>query len=412
MIRSDEKKTKKVLVLSGFRIFPNNTGGHVHTGGIARSLARLGFQVQVYSLAGRNADYQISNVIGRAVHVDQIETNLIEETNLGLAFGLMQAAGRRLDLPRFWQYALLRRAWVPRRLKHALDAADIIVSDMPWCPPVPGPWSAKPWYLISHNLEHRLLEQANPRNRRFAAWMLDIERSAPQQFRDIFPCAEEDRDFFRSHDRHGQLRLPIIRCGVDPLAYHVPQGTRESVRAQLGLTETDCLLVFSASRHAPNVEALDALREFCRVEAAFLARARIYVLVVGSIVATPFRDGSLIATGRVPEVAPYFAAGDAGLNPVVRGSGANVKLFEYLATRLPIISTKFGVRGTALLPGIDFIDYEPPALKSALERFIDGIGKEEWRARAEEVWRRHRSTCDIGDLVRSAIAQVSEFALH
>ena len=39
-------------------------------------------------------------------------------------------------------------------------------------------------------------------------------------------------------------------------------------------------------------------------------------------------------TGPVPEVLPYFAASDAGLNLVTRGSGSNVKLFEYLAAQI------------------------------------------------------------------------------
>ena len=72
------------------------------------------------------------------------------------------------------------------------------------------------------------------------------------------------------------------------------------------------------------------------------------------MVSTPVREGAFIATGPVPEVLPYFAAADAGLNPITRGSGSNVKLFEYLAARLPVISTLFGVRGTNLVPDADF----------------------------------------------------------
>ncbi len=48
---------KRILFVSGVRVFPSNTGGHVRTGGIARSLARLGHEVKIYSLAGRNEDY-------------------------------------------------------------------------------------------------------------------------------------------------------------------------------------------------------------------------------------------------------------------------------------------------------------------------------------------------------------------
>ncbi len=401
---------KKILVVSGFRIFPMNTGGHVRTGGIAHSLARLGYEVLVYSLAGRASDYGVRSKGGRAYRIDTIAPNLTEETNLGLAYGGLQTLGRRLDYPRVWQHALMGRGIVPRRLKSALTAADIVLCDLPWCPPIPGPWSVKPWFLISHNLEYRLLEQGNARHRRFAGWMKRIETEAPRRYRDIFTCSEEDLAFFRGHDPKHSLRLPIIRCGVDPGAYAVPAGTRQRVRGELGITDADRLLVFSGSGFAPNVEALEVLRTFCRAEESFLLRERLRILVLGSVTPTAFQEGALIATGRVPQVAPYFAAGDAGLNPITRGSGANVKLFEYLAARLPVISTPFGIRGTELRADLDFLSFEPSRLKDTLQRFVRERTPEQWRTYAEEVWRRHRASCDIEELVRSATAQLPAFA--
>jgi len=402
-----DTQTRTILLLSGFRIFPTNTGAHVRTGGIARALARIGHRVLIYSLAGRREDYRFH--LGRqSSHIAQLESNLVEETHLGWGFGLMQAINRRLDYPRYWQHELLRRGIIPRRLSRALHDADIVMSDSPWCPRVPGPWAQKPWFMISHNLEYRLLEQAEPRHRRFAPWMQQVECDAPTHFRDIFACAEEDHEFFRRHDVGARLKLPIIRCGVDPAAYNVPPGTRERVRAELGLSDSDRVLIFSGSRFGPNLEALAALQEFCRLEAAFLARERIYVLVLGSMLPTPCREGALIGTGRVPEVAPYFAAADAGLNAITRGSGANVKLFEYLAAKLPIISTAFGVRGTALEAEKDFLLYEPQDLKRAIQRFT-ARSHQEWSTHAAAVWSRHRRSFDIQALVSDAVAQLPEF---
>ena len=404
-----ETSSKRILLISGFRIFPANTGGLVHTGGILRSLARMGHRVAAYSLAGRQSDYSVSGVFGDSFRVDDIEPNLTEETHLGMTFGVLQTLARRLDYPRAWQYALLHRGWIPRRLAQALREADIILSDMPWCPRIPGPWADKPWFLVSHNLEHRLLEQAAPRQRAFAGWMRNIEAQAPAQYRDIFPCAEADQDFFRAHDARAVLRLPIIRCGVDPSGYAVAPGTRAAIRAQLRLADADHLLVFSGSRFDPNLEALAAMREFCRAERAFLEAQRVYILALGSMVSEAFREGPLIATGRVPEVAPYFAAADCGLNPIVRGSGANVKLFEYLATRLPVMSTPFGVRGTNLQPVTDYLSYEPDGLKEAIQIFTGTRTRHEWRVYAEAVWTRHRSSCDIQELVRAAVLERPEF---
>jgi hypothetical protein len=398
-----------IVLLSGFRIFPASTGGHIRTGNIARALARMGHQVLIYSLAARQGDYSVAGIVGPSFRVDRIEENLSEESNLGLQYGLIQACARRLDFPRVWQYALMKHGIVPRRLKAALTKADIVLADLPWCPPVPGPWRAKPWIMISHNLEFRLLEQGTPRHRRFAAWMRNVESRAPHDYCDIVACAEEDRDFFRANDPGGRLRLPCISSGVDPKAYVVPAGTRERVRAALGVLESDTLLVFAGSGFGPNLDALAVLRDFCREQAQFLEREHVYFLLLGSMTPTPFRDHALIATGRVPEVAPYFAAGDAGFNPVTRGSGANVKLFEYLAARLPVISTPFGVRGSALQADVDFLSFSPGTLQDTIERFLRSRTRRDWRTHAEEVWQRHKNTCDIEELVRNAVTQLAEF---
>jgi glycosyl transferase family 1 len=408
-VDSSPKLSKKITLVSGLRIYPCNTGGHVRTGGIAAALARLGHEVTIYSLSGRQQDYSVNSLTGDSYRIEHIADRLVEETNLGLSFGLLQAITRRMSYPRLWQHGLMRHGLVPRRLKALLRESDIILCDTPWCPPIPGPWPSKPSFLISHNLEHRLLEQSGPRQRRFAARMRSIEMAAPRIYRDIFVCAEDDRDFFRSHDPSRALKLPFIGCAVDQAMYRVPAGTRERVRADLGLDEADTLLVFAASRFGPNLDAFARLEQFCRDEAAFLRSKRVYILALGSVSPAPLRQGALLATGFVPEIASYLAAADAGLNPVIRGSGANVKVFEYLAARLPVISTIFGVRGTPLKPEVDFLPLVPEQSRAAIERFLRERTRQQWRSHAESVWARHQSACDIDELVKQAVSQRAEF---
>jgi glycosyltransferase involved in cell wall biosynthesis len=400
----------KIVLISGFRIFPSSTGGHIRTGGVARALARMGHRVLIYSLGGRQGDYGLPQLLGASYRLDAIEPNLSEETNLGLVFGLTQAIGRRLDYPRVWQYRLLRSGFVPRRLKQAVRDADLIICDMPWCPPIKG-FEGSPWLMLSHNLEHRLLEQGPPRHRRFAAWMKQIESSAPLQYEEILTCADEDHDFFRSCDGGGKLQLPIVRNGVDPEAYRATPEARARVRTELGLSEADTLLVFSGSNFAPNLEALEALRIFCRVAADFLSRERVHILALGSLSPTASREGALICTGRVPEILPYLAAADAGLNPVTRGSGSNVKLFEYLAAKLPVLSTTFGVRGTALEVDRDYLLYDPSSPADAIRRFLRDNNRAGWREHAEQVWLRNKRICDISELVKEATRDLPRFRL-
>lgn len=394
---------KNILIITSYRIFQPLSGGHIRTAVTAKALARLGYTVHLYCFAGRQEDYR-----GRKPRIESIEPRLVQETHLGLGIGLTQALLRRLGYPRNWQHALMRRGLVPASLKRALTRADLVISDMPYCPPIPGPWRSKPWLLLSHNLEYRLLELGTPRERSLVEWMKGVERQVPVDFKDVLACAEEDRDFFRAHDADGDMQLPIVRCGVDPLDYRFPPGLRERQRAALGIADDEILVLFTGSRFAPNTEALGPLLAFAAAEEAALKRLRIRLVLVGSMCATPLRQGQVIATGRVEEVLPYFAAADAGLNPVVTGSGSNVKLFEYMAARLPVLSTRFGVRGTPLLEGEDYLlyDREQPLLALAA---LASQSRAERAAFAEAVWQRHRKEADIEELVREAIAVLPDF---
>ena len=396
--------TKKIVILCCYSIFPPTSGGSVHTAVIGRSLARLGYEVTLYSLAGRQPDYRSRQPYLRK----RIEPGLVEEVHLGLGYGLAQAIAGRLGLPRRWQYELIRRGWVPKRLKQLLVEADVVLCDRTFCPRVPGPWAAKPWILISHNLEHRLLAIGNRGDRLHVGWMQKLEREAPAHYDDIMACAEDDQAYFRAHDASGRLKLPLVGSAVSPRDYVVPAGTRKRIRAELGVADGIRLITFSGSGFGPNLGALAVVKAFAAAEREWLLAKQLRFLILGSMEPAAYVEGALIVTGRVPEIAPYFAAADAGLNPITIGSGANVKLFEYLAARLPVISTRFGVRGTSLEAASDYIEFDSPDLKPALEQFI-ARDSTHWKAHAEAVWLRHQESCDIERVVANAIKVLPGF---
>jgi glycosyltransferase involved in cell wall biosynthesis len=75
---------------------------------------------------------------------------------------------------------------------------------------------------------------------------------------------------------------------------------------------------------------------------------------------------NLLLPGVVDTVAPWLAAADLALNPMISGSGSNLKLFEYLAAGLPVVSTSFGVRG------VDGAD-SSALIATSLERFPEAV---------------------------------------
>lgn len=63
----------------------------------------------------------------------------------------------------------------------------------------------------------------------------------------------------------------------------------------------------------------------------------------------------------VADVAPYLHRATVAVNPVVSGSGVNIKLVEYLAASLPLVSTSLATEGLPLRPGIDLAVHDDPA---------------------------------------------------
>ncbi len=406
---SPAKAMKNIVLVSGNRIAPAATGGQVRSIGIARALARLGHSVHIFSTAGRREDYQGANLRRGMTMESVIEPRLKESTHLGLTFGIMQSLARRLDYPRAWQHHMLSRGMVPKQLKQALREADIVLSDLPYCPPIPGPWRGKPWYLISHNLEHKLLEQGSARQRRFSGWMRGIEGAAPQTYTDILSCAEEDQAFFRAHDSRSQLRLPIVRCGVDPGIYSFSPEMRPQVRTRLALTEEDRVLIFSGSGFGPNVEAFQEIKKFwprgSRIPGAeprLLPGRRIGIppaLPRGR----PHRDGT--RTRSAPLLRGQRRRHQSG-NPRIR--------LQCKAVRVPggaVAGHLHALWGTgdgiAAVRGLCAV--QPPRPEEAIRQFI-GSDRTSWRIKAEDVWNRHRRSCDIQELMNDAISVLPPFA--
>jgi GT2 family glycosyltransferase/glycosyltransferase involved in cell wall biosynthesis len=57
----------------------------------------------------------------------------------------------------------------------------------------------------------------------------------------------------------------------------------------------------------------------------------------------------------VPDPAVYLRSAAVAINPAVSGSGVNIKLVEYLATGIPVVSSTRGTAGLLLEPGQDLL---------------------------------------------------------
>ena len=71
--------------------------------------------------------------------------------------------------------------------------------------------------------------------------------------------------------------------------------------------------------------------------------------------------------GFVDELSPVLAAADVGICPLSSGSGTKLKVMDYLAAGLPVVTTSVGAAG------IDLVDGESALIRDDDDAFADAV---------------------------------------
>lgn len=182
-----------------------------------------------------------------------------------------------------------------------------------------------------------------------------VESVAIKESSLVIACSSSDAQQFETIYGWPQDQVEIIENGVD--AFSVPlidYELRTRIRAELGIGD-NLAAIFAGSFHHPNFQAADHVLRWAT------ARGDVTFLFLGSICDYgPVKDTSLpnvIRLGHVDESVKWLSLqiSDIGLNPMELGSGTNVKMFEYAAARLPVLTTPFGARGIPLIDGVECV---------------------------------------------------------
>jgi glycosyltransferase involved in cell wall biosynthesis len=238
-------------------------------------------------------------------------------------------------------------------LKHAAEA-DFVVHSSPFVFPVyPRPKAGQFFVYDSYNVESRLAREAFKTGRTpFRQWatryVATQERALCRRADLIFCCSKEDADFFAADYGVDSSKMMIVPNGVGTAELQpATPAERSAARVRLKLKEQPACLFFG-SFHPPNVEALRFIVE--RVapglpEVLFLIAGKVCQAFEGERVPANVRLLGLVSEETKQDL---LQGVDLALNPMFSGSGTNLKMLEYLACGLPIISTPLGARGLAM----------------------------------------------------------------
>lgn len=395
---------KRIGILSFFPAFsPPRSGGELRLHHIAMHLAERGFEVEMASPTHRNA---AEETIHHAEHFTErrfpkLISYPIAHRIMDRVAGFPECSGLVCSIVSRWHGSLRREA--ERLARHA----DILTHESPFLAPLVPRRRRSGQLLVynSYNVEARMARDMfgrSPQGLAATAWISRLEKNLLHESDMILACSEEDADTFVHSFGVDRTKITIVPNGVDVEAIRPCPSEEDRIvaRRKLKLSPNRPCCFFIGSYHPPNIEAVDVIlhtlaQRFPEVD--FLVAGKVCDAFAGRVIAENTRLLGLI--DEETKLALLHGS-DVALNPIRGGSGTNLKMLDYFASGLAVLTTPHGARGLAVEHRRHAMVCEEGMLAEGLEELLSdatlrsAIGREarqqaverfSWRAIGEKV---------------------------
>ncbi len=342
----------KLLVLSFFPAFdPPRSGGELRLLHLYRALAR---HCDVTLLS--STDFGARREVVQHQHGLR-EIRFPKDHHWRTAYATLERAGLAGELSGLAFALAVGEPDCALRLEaeRLAGEADIVVHEFPYSAPIFADAPPRPEVYNAHNFELALLPSivTGPGLARAFERVRLLEGALARRCRLVLAPSDRDAEALRLMYGVRGSRIAVCPNGFDAEEFAPVLAERRHRRRAGGGAGTDGRprLLFTGSGHRPNVEAARFL-----LRKAAPALPEVDIVVAGSV-CDALNDGApvppnVVLAGPFDEREKHalFVAADAYVNPVVEGSGTNLKTVEALAAGLPLISTPEGVRGIPVRP--------------------------------------------------------------
>lgn len=368
LARGRTQRKPKLTVATTFPVWPPMGGGQARVFQLYKALTSS-FDIDIVSL-GSTAERQGEREIAPGlieIRVPKSAQHLLYEQKLAATVG---------DLPVGDIAAQLLADLTPdygNALGISALTSDAVIACHPYLiGQIKAEAGDRPLWYEAQDVELELKTALLPHNaagERLLQEVKSVEGQCWRTARHVFACAERDLDKLGSLYGPTRAALHEVPNGValDEIAFTSPARRRE-LKRKAGLDGRSTAL-FMGSWHGPNLEAVEDIL----VAAAHLPATQF--IVVGSA-GLPFRERVLPANvhllGQVDAHIrdELLAVADVALNPMRSGSGTNLKMLDYFAAGIPVISTGFGARGLRAAADTHFVESPDSALAGTIDAFL------------------------------------------
>jgi len=244
---------------------------------------------------------------------------------------------------------------------------DIIIVSHPWVYPYVKEairkMPKKPVLIYdSHNFEYdiknRLLKDTLI-GRYLTSIVKSVERSLAKDCNLIFACSQDDANNFSKNYDINKDKILTVPNGASIEGISFPTcSEKASMKSRFGFDEKKIAIFLASGGYGPNNDAAEFICDILAFELP-----NVFFVLVGSIcdyISNKYNDKipkniKLMGIVSSEDKKDLLYAADIALNPVSMGSGTNIKLFDYLAAGLPIISTPIGARGIEFTSNEDLV---------------------------------------------------------
>ena len=260
-----------------------------------------------------------------------------------------QAGGKVVIDLAFSQQAHLSSGYL-NAVQDQLANAEVAIFSHPWVYPLVRDRLRPDQVLIydAQNVEGylraQLLDDENPVESDLLRRVIQDENEIGWDADWILACSQED--LLRFHRVYG---FPLEKMRVVPngvMAFRNPLPTPErrfAARQELNVDAAAYVAIFVGSHYGPNVQAADFI-----VQQLAPAMPHVTFVVAGGVCKGMQSSlPNVRITGHLGEAdkTRWFYASDIAVNPMMSGSGTNIKMFDFMAMGLPVVTTTIGARG-------------------------------------------------------------------
>lgn len=202
-------------------------------------------------------------------------------------------------------------------------------------------------YLIHESLNHELslkkeLLSSHPSKEMLLDHVTHVEASSCNQSHLIISVSHDDHKELRAYLTDQSKEIVTIKNGVDIVE-------EEMFNKEFSLTKSmfkgHTVVVFIGSAHMPNIDSAKYIISDLAPQCSDC-----YFIIIGSVCESLYfvqKPSNVLMFGKLERDYKNVlcSIADIAINPMLGGSGSNLKLAEYFSWKLPTITTPFGARG-------------------------------------------------------------------